>query len=164
MPISLDEIQRKASEAVAALGDRAEQKGRKSLDQSSKTKGWVESALGGCLINVDRFLEAAAYYRIAAGIVRGEANKSFFTFREGAFLEEAGEFSRAIEVYSTVADSEYSKQAAEGISRCRSAMAGIPKEEIILAQLNALMPGMAAEFKSLLNLDTAQNPNHEVKK
>ena len=142
MPISLDEIQRKASEAVIALGDRAEQKGRKGLGSSSTTKGRVESALGGCLINVDKFLEAAAYYRIAAGIVEDEAGKSFLTFREGAFLEEAGEFSKAIEVYSTIVDGEYSQPAIQGISRCRSAMAGIPKEEIIIAQLNALMPDM----------------------
>ena len=151
MPISLDEIQRKASEAVIALGDRAEQKGRKGLGSSSTTKGRVESALGGCLINVDKFLEAAAYYRIAAGIVEDEADKSFLTFREGAFLEEAGEFLKAIEVYSTIVDGEYSQPAIQGISRCRSAMAGIPKEEIIIAQLNALMPGMEAEVERLLS-------------
>ena len=164
MPISLDEIKSKASEAVIALGDRAERKGRREIGSSSNEKGWVESALGGSLVNVDKFLEAAAYYRIAANIIDDEVNKSFLIFREGVFLEEAGAFSRAIEAYSTVAEGEYSDPAAQALARCRLAMAGSSKEAILLAQMNALMPGMAAEFESLLNPAAAQTPNRQTGK
>ena len=126
MADSMEEIRRKAANAVFALGSRSSSKGHMGAHETPKA-GWIPSAndAGFGYIHPDKLREALAYYDIAISILGpSDPNSGFTVYTKGLLLEELGEYAEAEATFLLLAGGSYEDAGNGALRRCRQRREG----------------------------------------